>query len=175
MHEEINSINKLTGEYDKTLERLQRCELAVTELTKLHKEWVPGSPPDLDVKYNELIDALSEIQNDLEEHSRYEEKEIIPVLYEHAGEIINRGLVLEHEKILDSITYLRKSAESLYGKVDSRDQRIAQEVDVREAIRAILQLVQRHCDTQYIIYGLAKDVLSNTNELDKRRGSTFNI
>ena len=161
MRKDVNSINKLTKDFRATLERLQKCELVVTELTKLGKEWVPGSPPDLDSKFRELIDALNAIQAELEEHSTFEEKEIMPVLYKHAGEIISTGLILEHQKILNSIARLKKSAQALCGKVDDRDERISLEVDIRGAIGGILELMQRHCDTQYIIYDLAKEVLPN--------------
>lgn len=159
MKEDIGSLDKLTSAYAETLGRLQKCELAVNELAKLSQEWVPGSPPDLERKSRELVNALSSIEADLEEHSRFEEKELMPVISEHAGEIIEKGLVQEHKQILESIRYLKKVAQASFGKQDDRGERIAVEVDVRAVISTILHLVHGHCEAQSVIYRLAKEVL----------------
>jgi len=159
MHQDKGSIGRLTREYEQTMERLQKCEIAVNELANLSKEWVPGSPPGLDNKFQELIDSLRVIEADLEEHSRFEEKEIMPFLSRNAGEIIERGLIQEHKQILESIRYLKKVAQATLVKPADRDERITQEIDVREAISSILKLVQSHCEAQSVIYRLAREVL----------------
>jgi hypothetical protein len=164
MYQDKGSIGRLTREYEQILERLQKCEIAVNELANLSKEWVPGSPPSLDDKFQELINSLSAIEADLEEHSRFEEKEIMPFLSRHAGEIIERGLIQEHKQILESIRYLKKAAQATFVKPADRGERIIQEIDVREAISSILKRVQSHCEAQSVIYRLARQVLAEEQQ-----------
>ena len=92
----------------------------------------------------------------MEKHRRSEEEDILPILVEHAGAIIARGLTMDHDKIVKEIADLRARVRASFGWSADREERITQEMDIRGSIGAVLRLMQTHCDDQAVIYRLAR-------------------
>jgi len=164
MQDDLGAIARIAREREHTLEQLQKCEVVVGQLANLHKNWVPGSPPDLEVKLGELEETLQGIEQDMEEHRRSEEEDILPILVEHAGEIIYRGLTMDHDKIVKEVADLRARVHASFGWSAGREERITQEMDIRGSIGVVLTLMRTHCDDQAVIYRLAREVLVQEQE-----------
>ena len=161
MENNLTVIERLIKEHEQSLTKIQELNSAMRQLARLKQDWIPGSPSNLEQNLDRLEKTLEEIGSELEDHLRFEEERFLPILTNYAADIIRSGLLCEHNKLLDSITVLRKNARSLVGKPSSRDELLVRQSAIKESINNILQFVGEHAQTQDMIFKLAKEALAS--------------
>jgi iron-sulfur cluster repair protein YtfE (RIC family) len=113
-----------------------------------------GSVSDTD-KVRELEEYIVAIQCDLSEHMRFEEQEVLPTIIRYAAEIISRGLLFEHEGILNSITDLREKVMDLVSSHPDHAALVIDEARIIGKLHDIHAIVKEHIQKQEAILELA--------------------
>jgi hypothetical protein len=143
------------------LTKLQELNTTMSQLASLKQDWIPGSQSDPEQELDRLEKSLQIISKELKAHLTFEEKRFLPILASYAALIIRNGVLFEHERLLDSINSLRKSARRMVGRPSSREELLSRQSVIRESITSILQSVGEHAQTQGMIFRLAKDALAS--------------
>ena len=160
MEDDVVSIERLITEHEEALAKIRGCDEAAHDLESISQSWSPGRSAELEQELTRLEEALESIGTYLAEHIRVEEQEFLPTLTKYAADIVSRGVLYEHGKILESISDLRKHARDLVGKPADREQLLNRQSKIKESINSIMQLVQEHAQKSEIIYDLAREALA---------------
>lgn len=110
-------------------------------------------------KVSEVTKRLATLHSNLSKHIKFEEQEVLPRLVNYAVKILTQGVVLEHEKILASISELMEQSRDLAnGHSDETELGLFQ-AKFREKMQDIRWLVEDHAQKQGVILELADTTL----------------
>jgi len=107
---------------------------------------------------------LAALHSDLSEHIRFEEQEVLIRLASYAGEILRRGIVLEHEEILASISELMEESRDLTDGISDKTALGLFWSRFTEKMQDIRLLVEDHANKQKVILELAWKALDKESE-----------
>jgi iron-sulfur cluster repair protein YtfE (RIC family) len=157
MQEHLAGIDRLLQEHEQISAKIGGCNEAINELAKVRQDWIPGRPGNIDLELARLEKLLEEISKDLEEHMRMEEQEFLPVLTKNAVDIVRRGMLYEHQAVLESVSDLREHVRDFVGMPADREEMLEKEARVKGWINRVLELLQKHTQTQGVILDLARE------------------
>jgi DNA repair exonuclease SbcCD ATPase subunit len=157
MPDYLDGIDKLLGEHEQLCTKIGGCNRTINELSGAIQNWIPGRSENIEQELSRLDKLLQEISKELEEHIREEEHEFLPVLTAHAADIIRRGVLYEHQAILESISDLKKHVKDFAGKPADREEMLEKQSKVKESIGRILEAVEEHAHTQEVVFNLARE------------------
>ena len=146
----INTYNQImgpVGRYKRTISALLELEIPIageTDIEKVHA----------------LEKRLDSIQNDIGEHMKLEEQEVLPILIKHAPEILTHSLLSQHEEISNSISDLRERLEGLLALPSDSITSVVQEAAITEKLGDVCGLIEDHAQRTETIYQIAWEVLS---------------
>ena len=113
---------------------------------------------------HDIAERLANLHNNLSKHVHFEEQEILPMIASYAGEILRRGVLLEHEEILASLSELVEEARNLTdGPLDRVESRLLW-ARSSEKMQEIYALVEEHAKTQEAILDVAREVQIHESE-----------
>jgi phosphoenolpyruvate carboxylase len=157
MQDYLDDIDRLLREHKQLSAKIGGCNVTINELAGAIQNWIPGRPGKVEQELFRLDKFLQEISKELEEHIREEEHEFLPVLTAHAADIIRRGVLYEHQTILELISDMRKHVKDFAGEPADREEMLEKQSRVKESIDRIIQAVQEHAHTQEVIFNLARE------------------
>ena len=115
-------------------------------------------------KVGEVAKWLATLHSNLSKHIKFEEQEVLPRLVNYAAKILTQGLVLEHERILTSISELIEQSRDLGNDhPDETELRLFQ-ARFREKMQDIRCMVEDHARKQETILELANNVIEREAE-----------
>lgn len=168
MQDYLAVIDRLLQEHEQLSAKLGGCDGAINDLAGVRQNWIPGTPMAIEQESARLEKFLEGISKDLEEHMHVEEQEFLPVLIKHASDIVRRGVLYEHQAILESISELREHVKGFVGEPADREEMLDKEAQVRERLKGILEIMQKHTETQGVIFDLDREALAQETDNDRQ-------
>ena len=130
------------------------------DILRLHKEHgkilkaiaafldaIDKSSADSTEVMHDIAERLADLHNDLSKHVHFEEQEVLPTLASYAGEILRRGVLLEHEEARNLTD----------GPLDRVGLRLFW-ARSSEKMQEIYALVEEHAKIQEAILDVAREV-----------------
>ena len=115
-------------------------EEALKVLTRARADWFPGRTEILSEKQKRLQQALSSLEEGLQNHFAIEAKYLPPFL----GELFMRALLLEHREIAEQINEARSMAVAMKLEGLSREELLSKEAKIQQVVNGICQAVEEH-------------------------------
>jgi hypothetical protein len=115
-------------------------------------------------KVREVAERLAVLYSNLDEHVKFEEQEVLPKIASYAIEILTRGVVLEHEEILASISKIMEQSRELADNPSDKMELDIFQAKFREKMQDIRWLVEDHAQKQEVIFKLADKALNRETE-----------
>ena len=106
-----------------------------------------------------VTERLTDLYRVLNEHIRFEEREVLPQLVSYAAEILAEGIVLEHEEILDSIVEITERSRDISSVSSDEIALKLFQAKFKEKMQDIRCLVEDHAQKQKMILELAEKTL----------------
>jgi len=156
----LGAIERIVKEHEETLEKIHDLDVIMNYMEFLKQSWIPGVLQDPLQELARLEKALEIIRTGLEKHMRFEEDEFQPTLTKYATDIVSRGVLFEHKRVIESIANLREHARAMVGKPANREELLVKESNIRDAINGIQELLKEHVQTSEVIYKLAREALA---------------
>ena len=99
-------------------------------------------------KVSEVAKRLATLHSNLSKHIKFEEQEVLPRLVNYAVKILTQGVVLEHEKILASISELMEQSRDLANGHSGETELGLFQAKFREKMQDIRWLVEDHAQNE---------------------------
>lgn len=115
---------------------------------------------------------MSVISSNLKEHMWFEEHEVLPTIITYADEIINRGLLYEHNEISQAIVEVTEKANDLLGGRADHEALVADSVIIRERLQDIHRMLEDHASKQETIFQLAHLARESMEREERYRPNT---
>ena len=139
-HHKIRDNIKLAGD------SLNDVEASFT-LSKAYSAWTQSSAVELAARRDQLIRAVSALEQGLKTHFGYEEKYLPPLF----GELLMKALLHEHQEVRRQIEIARKTITDMdIDKLD-RQELIKHKTLIQEHLNHLLQAVEEHAGHEEIV------------------------
>lgn len=153
MRDHISAILRLQIDHSQILQTLVD---SLAALEGLMTEEISAKDSILDAeKLKNFEGYMSLISENLNEHMWFEEHEVLPTIITYAAEIINRGLLYEHNEIRQAIVELTEKANELLGAQSNHKALVAADAVIRQRLQVIHRMVENHASKQETIFELA--------------------
>jgi hypothetical protein len=146
MPDAITIINRVIEEHHKIRDNIKLAGDSLNDveasftLAKAYSGWTQSSAVELAAKKDQLIRALSALEQGLSAHFDYEEKYLPPLF----GELLMKALLHEHREVLRKIESARKTAADIDVESGDSQQLLSRKTVVQESVNHLLQAVEEH-------------------------------
>jgi hypothetical protein len=149
-HHKISDNIKLAGDSLNDVE-------ASFAISKAYSGWTQSAAGELAARRDQLIQALSALEQGLTTHFDYEEKNLPPLF----GEVLMKALLHEHREVRQKIESARKNIADI--EIDSGDsqQLLSRKTVVQESVNHLLQAVEEHAGHEETVLLMIRDGLES--------------
>jgi len=137
---------------------------ALSSLQKARADWVPGRLDILVEKQKKLTQAMSALDEGLNNHFGWEEEALPPIL----GQLFMRALVIEHQEIMRRIGLARTSVTTLEIEGLSRDACLVKEAEMQDMISNLSQSIEGHAHREETILEMAQKALLEKGQAESQ-------
>jgi hemerythrin len=130
---------------------------ALLALEKTRSEWIPGQLEALAEKQKKLKQAMSFLDEGLQNHFAYEEEVLPPLL----GELFMKALILDHREVKKEIDEAKSMAAEAELEGLSRDELLLQESNIQQAVDSVCRLIEEHASNEEVILEMARRALQS--------------
>ncbi|OGO00624.1 MAG: hypothetical protein A2Y90_01365 [Chloroflexi bacterium RBG_13_52_12] len=167
MTDTLNVINKAIEEHHNIRENLKQTGDSMTDIEALFTlnqasaMWGQSSIQDLKEKQEQLLKAVSALEQGLKLHFGFEEKELPPLL----GEVLMKTLIQEHSEIAGMIESAKASLSETVPEGLSQPELLTRKAKIQEIIHYIVHGVEEHAKHEEVILTMIKKAMegSGTN------------
>jgi len=152
-HHNISDNIKLAGDSLNDVE-------ASFAISKAYSGWTQSSAEELAAKRDQLIQALSALEQGLTTHFDSEEKSLPPLF----GEVLMKALLHEHREVRRKIESARKNVADI--EIDSGDsqQLLSRKTVVQDSVNHLLQAVEEHAGHEETVLLMIRAGLESDGE-----------
>jgi hemerythrin len=167
--EKLEVIQKILEEHISFRENIKLAGDSVSDpealagLMQARGDWTPGQADVTPAGQEKLQGTLSYIAEGLQNHFAFEEELLPPVL----GEVLTRGLKLEHSKIRAEIDAAKSTIAGTSLDGLSRDELLSAQARVKQLIDNIGQIVERHAADEEALLRFAEIAIREGERGDK--------
>jgi hypothetical protein len=146
MPDAITIIDKIIEEHHKIRENIKLAGDSLNDIeasfliSKAYSGWTQSSATELAAKRDQLIQALSALEQGLAAHFGYEEKHLPPLF----GELLTKALLHEHREVRRKIESAGKTVADIEINTDDSQQLLSRKTVVQESVNHLLQAVEEH-------------------------------
>lgn len=144
-HHSLKRHVKLVGDSVSDLEALFR-------LQQVHAGWTQSSVETLSKKQEQLLQAVSFLDEGLRNHFAFEEKALPPLL----GETVMKALLLEHQDISRRLGEVRALVTSVAPKAVGQEELLFRKTHLQQRISNLCQMVEEHAADEEVILKMVK-------------------
>jgi hypothetical protein len=154
-HHAIRGHVKLAGDTVNDIE-------ALFTLQRTQSGWSQTSITALIEKRDQLLQAISFLEEGLKNHFSFEE-EALPLLF---GELLMKAILHEHHEISGQIGSAKKNLADIKIKLEGLDQRelFSKRSVIQQNINSLCQTVEEHAQHEEAILNMIKKVLEENTE-----------
>jgi hemerythrin len=152
-HHSVKRHVKLVGDSVSDLEALFR-------LQQVHAGWAQSSVEALSKKQEQLLQAISFLDEGLRNHFAFEEK-ALPLLL---GETIMKALLLEHQDISRRLGEVRVLVTAVTPEALSQEELLSRKTHLQQKISNLCQMVEEHAADEEVILKMVKRSLEGEQE-----------
>ena len=152
-HRSIKRNVKLVGDSVSDLEALFR-------LQQVHSGWAQSSVESLSKKQEQLLQAISFLEEGLKNHFAFEEKALPPLF----GEVIMKALLLEHRDIKKKLAEAKATLADAALEALSQEELLSRKTHFQQMISNLCQMVQEHAASEGVILNMLKKCLEDEEE-----------
>ena len=147
-HRVIRERIRLTGEAVNDIE-------ALTTLQRAHAQWTQSSITAMVEKQNQMLQAISFMEEGLKNHFGYEEKYLPPLF----GEILMKALLYEHHQISRQLKDAKATLMDI--KLEGLEQRelLSKKSQIQQTTSGISQTIEEHAGHEEIILNMMRRAL----------------
>ena len=127
-------------------------------LDRQRAAWTPGSFGDLEAGKQRLLEVFDRLERGLDGHFKLEEKAFPPLF----GELMLRGLLVEHAEIRTELAETRAMIECIDFTGQDREAAIQRQADIQQALGALAMLIQDHATSEEAILNLLQRGIEGT-------------
>ncbi len=149
-HHKISDNIKLAGDSLNDVE-------ASFAISKAYSGWTQSAAGELAAKRDQLIQALSALEQGLTTHFDYEEKNLPPLF----GEPLMKALLHEHREVRQKIESARKTVAEMEIDAGDSQQLLSRKTIVQESVNHLLQAVEEHAGHEETILLMIRAGLEN--------------
>ncbi len=149
-HQDIGTNLKLLGDSVSDLEGL-------ISLERVKPDWMLAPAELLSDKRDQLVQTVNFLREGLENHFSFEEENLAPIL----GDIVMRGLMLEHEDIKKALDSLRSTLDNTEIAALTSEQLLAVKWNIRQKIEDLRELIEGHAGKEDVFLQTVKRALED--------------
>jgi hypothetical protein len=163
MTDAITIIDRVIKEHHKISDNIKMAGDSLNDveasfaISKAYSGWTQSAAGELAARRDQLIQALSALEQGLTTHFDYEEKNLPPLF----GEVLMKAVLHEHREVRQKIESARKNIADI--EIDSGDsqQLLSRKTVVQESVNHLLQAVEEHAGHEETVLLMIRDGLES--------------